>query len=177
MAVGHVFMAMSVDGFIAGPNDELDWLNAAAVEGEDTGFNDFMARVDGLLMGRKTFDVVRGFGEWVYNKPAIILSRHLSGAELDSSLTDKVEIKDLSPQQAMDYAQSLGWKNVYVDGGQLVQAFLNAGLIETLTITQVPIVLGNGKRMFGSMPRSIKLTLQGTKSFPSGLVQTSYKVG
>lgn len=166
-----VFMGASVDGFIARANGALDWLPHDA---EDHGYEAFFASVDALLFGRHTYDTVLGFGAWPYGtKPVYVLSsnplapprpgaavRHLSG----------------DPEDVFRQLQSDGVTHVYVDGGVTVQRFLRAGLIHRLIVTRIPVLLGSGIPLFGPTDADIPLRHVGTRTYPSGLVQTEYEV-
>ncbi len=171
---GHVFIATSLDGYIAGPGDDLHWLDAYAGAGEDTGYEAFMASVDGLIMGRRTFETVLGFGDWPYQKPVVVLSRSLSAADLPASLGDKIILSARAPAEVLDDVGALGWRRAYVDGGAVISAFLKAGLIQEMVITRVPMILGGGIPLFsgGEGPRPLRHL--DTRAFPSGLVQSRY---
>ena len=172
----HVFMAMSLDGFIARPDGGLDWLTPYSDAGEDHGYDAFLAPMDGIVMGRGTFETVMTFPEWPYEKPVVVLSRSGAGEKLPAHAAGRARILALSPQALASQLAAEGWRRVYLDGGQLVQAFLREGLVEDLIITRVPILLGEGRPLFGSLRREIALHHEETKAFPSGLVQSRYRV-
>ncbi len=169
-------MAMSLDGFIARPDHALDWLMKQDTVDEDHGYDAFMASVDGLVMGRGSFETVRGFDAWPYQKPVIVMSRSLSEVDIPQALQSKVRLSRQDPDALMQALSEAGWRRVYVDGGQVVQSFLRAGLIADLTITTVPILIGDGIRLFGTLDRDIDLNHLETQTFPSGLVTSRYKV-
>jgi dihydrofolate reductase len=177
MTTGHVFIATSIDGFIARPDGSLDWLLSRDAPGEDHGYDTFMQRIDGLVMGRGTYEAVLGFDPWPYDKPVLVLSRTLAGTPVPDHLAGRVRFADLSPAEAMRQLASEGLGRVYVDGGQIVQAFLAAGLVADIVITRVPVLLGSGRPLFGPTAADIPLTHLGTVAFPSGLVQSTYRVG
>ncbi len=176
MITGHAFMATSLDGFIARRDHGLDWLAKQNVANEDHGFDAFMDSVDGLITGRGSFNNLLGFDEWPYKKPVIVMSNSLTDEDVPAELRKKVRLTQLGPKQLMDSLHLAGWNRAYVDGGQVVQSFLRAGLISDLTLTLVPILLGDGRRLFGETDRDIDLELQEAKSFPSGLVQLRYEI-
>ncbi len=176
MTTGHVFIATSLDGVIARPDDSLDWLMKQPVLGEDHGFEAFMAGVDGLVMGRCTFQTVLGFGEWPYRKPVVVLSASLSGADIPAHLAGKVTISSATPTELMAQLAQRGWARAYIDGGQVIQSFLREGLIADMVITTVPVLIGEGRRLFGPVTKDIDLRLKKTHSFPSGLITTLYEV-
>lgn len=176
MTSGHIFMAMSLDGFVARENFDLDWLMKQKTEGEDHGYDAFMASVDGLVMGSGSFRTVLGFDAWPYEKPVVVLSNTLGNDDIPDDLRGKVRISSLTPRELMADLSEQGWTRAYVDGGKIIQSFLRAGLIKEMTVTIVPILIGQGKRMFGPLEADIDLRLLETKSFESGLVSSRYAV-
>jgi len=176
MTTGHVFIATSLDGFIARADGDVDWLSKYVVEGEDTGYDAMIASIDGLVMGSGTYQKVLTFGEWPYPKPVVVVSRSIKQEDIPANLRERVRVTDKSPAELMEELDEHGWKRAYVDGGRLIQSFLNQGLIEDMIVTNVPILIGSGLPLFGSMPEDIELEHFGTRSFPSGLVSSKYKV-
>lgn len=176
MTTGHVFMAMSLDGFIARPDGGLDWLTKQETAGEDHGYDAFMATVDGLVMGRGSFETVRSFESWPYEKPVVVMSRTLSESDIPVPLRDAVRITSLTPEALMRELEASGWARAYVDGGEVVQSSLRAGLIADLTITHIPILLGAGRPLFGALDRDIDLRHVETRSYASGLVGSRYEI-
>ncbi|WP_431300092.1 dihydrofolate reductase family protein [Tabrizicola sp. BL-A-41-H6] len=177
MPTGHVFIATSLDGYIARPDGTLDWLLSRDAAGEDHGYNAFIAGIDGLVMGRGTYEAVAGFDPWPYEKPVLVLSKTLAGTPVPAHLEGRVRFADLMPAAAMAQLHAEGMARVYVDGGQVVQSFLASGLIADMVITQVPVLIGAGRPLFGPTPADIPLTHLKTVAFPSGLVQSCYRVG
>lgn len=171
---GHVFIGMSVDGMIARANDDIDWLTGgAAGEADDpgeSGFDEFMASVDHLVMGRSTYDIVRAMGEWFYgDTPVLVLSTTL--------VADDPRIRVVrSLEEAVAVLDGDGARSVYVDGGRTVRTFLAAGLIQSLTLTRLPLLIGEGKPLFGALPADVRLRLEDVKTFKGGAVQTRYTV-
>jgi dihydrofolate reductase len=179
MTTGHIYIATSLDGFVARADDTLDWLERQPMpqEGGDMGFAAFMESVDGLVMGRGTFQTVLGFGvPWPYSKPVIVMSRSLTAGDVPDALKDKVELSALAPAELMAELDGRGWKRAYVDGGQLTQAFLREGLIEDMVLTTVPVLIGEGKRLFGPLGSDIDLTLVKSEVFDNGMVQTMWAI-
>ena len=176
MTTGHVYIALSLDGFIARPDGGLDWLMKQPTDGEDYGYEAFMASVDGLVMGSGSFETVLTFPEWPYAKPVVVLSRTLGSADIPDHLVGRVRVSDASPPQIMRRLASEGWRRAYVDGGRIVQSFLRNGLICDLTLTRIPILLGHGRPLFGPLDHDIDLKHLETKAFPSGLVQSRYQI-
>lgn len=177
MTTGHVFIATSLDGFVARSDHQLDWLMKQDTAGEDHGFEEFMASVDGLVMGRGSYETVLGFDqEWPYAKPVIVLSRSLSQSDVPAALAEKVEVSALDPAALMVRLAKDGWSRVYVDGGRVVQSFIRLGLVESIVLTRVPILIGDGVPLFGEIERDIDLELLNSKSFGSGMVQSHYRL-
>ena len=169
-----VYIAASLDGFIARKNGDLDWLPLGEQGGEDFGYAEFMSTVDHVVMGRNTFEKVLTFGEWHYDKKVIVLtSRDLT---IPPELTDKVEALHLSPRELVREMERRGAKAIYLDGGVTIQRFLRESLVDEITITTIPILLGEGLSLFGTLEKDIKLELVKSQSFNNGFVQNMYKI-
>lgn len=177
MITGHVFIATSLDGFIAREDGDIDWLLSRDDPDEDHGYRDFIRDIDGLVMGRGSFEAIARMGEWPYDRPVLVLSRTLASGPVPAHLNGSVRFADLAPAAAMQMLAAEGWRRVYVDGGRIVQSFLREGLIADMVITQVPVILGAGRPLFGPTGGDIALTHVRTTAFPSGLVQSHYRVG
>ena len=166
-----VFIATSLDGFIARENGGLDWLPENG--GEPHGYDEFMATVDALVIGRKTYETVLGFKKWPYGaKPVTVLSTTLS--ELNAPDGAVCELFSCSPSEVMSRLAGRGNNHIYVDGGVTIQGFLRAGLIQRMTITRIPVLLGTGISLFGSVLHDIRFQHMWTKSYRSGMVQSEY---
>lgn len=176
MPTGHVFIATSLDGFIARPDGSLDWLIRPEHAGEDHGYDTFIRDIDAIVMGRGTYQSVLAFDAWPYDRPVLVLSRMLAASPVPEALRGKVTFADLTPQAAMDQLERQGAARVYVDGGQIVQAFLGAGLVTDIVLSRLPVLIGRGRSLFGALDRDVALVHQATTSFPSGLVQSRYAV-
>ncbi|AJI94292.1 hypothetical protein BD65_798 [Yersinia ruckeri] len=176
MTTGHVFIATSVDGFIARKNHQLDWLEKQITEGEDYGYSAFMDSIDVVIMGRKTFEKILTFPEWPYEKPAIVMSRTLGEMAIPDHLQQRVQVTTLKPRALMASLSKIGWKRAYIDGGQTIQSFMRKGLIEDLAITLIPILIGQGISLFGAVTEDIDMKLISSKTFPSGLVHHRYRI-
>lgn len=169
-------MAMSLDGFVARKDHTLDWLNKQPTQDEDHGFLEFQDRMDMIIMGSGSFRTVLDFGGWVYSIPGTVLSRSMTNNDIPKDIRDQVEVSALAPKELMASLGARGIKHVYVDGGAIIQSFLEAGLIQDMKITIVPILLGEGIRIFGNTGSDTDLELVSTEEFPSGLVDLVYKV-
>lgn len=172
---GHVFIAASVDGYIARPDGDIDWLSKYAASGENTGYDAFMDTIDGLVMGRATFEKVQSFDSWLFKKPVIVLSQTLSQGDLRADLAGKVRISSLAPLPLMQAVAAEGWRRAYVDGGRVIQAFLKEKLISDIVLTRIPVLLGDGIPLFGRLPADQPLRHVETTTFASGMVQSRYE--
>jgi dihydrofolate reductase len=168
-----VFVGISLDGYMARPDGAFDFLPADG--GEPHGYEEFFASVDALVIGRHTYEVVLGIDPWPYGeKPVFILS---SAKELQSAPPGAV-VERLSgaPEDIVATLIRRGIGHIYVDGGVTIQSFLRAGLIQRLTITRVPVLIGAGIPLFGSTTRDIMLRHITTQQYASGLVKSEYEV-
>ena len=168
-----VFVGVSLDGFIARSDGRLDFLPPGG--GEPHGYDEFMATVDAIVMGRNTFETVLTFGGWPFGeKPVVVLS---SRPERCVAPADAVcEAMAGTPQEVVARLSERGMKHLYIDGGVTIQRFLEAGLIRRLIVTRVPMLLGRGIPLFGPLSRDIRLEHVATRSYPSGLVQSEYLI-
>lgn len=172
-----VYIATSVDGFIARENGGLDWLpDSHDVEGgEDYGYQAFIHSVDAIVMGRNTYEAVLSFDAWPYSeKPVVILSRHQ--VPIPKQLAATVERMSAPPQDVVQHLAARGFGHLYIDGGKTIQGFLRADLIDRLIITTIPVLLGSGIPLFGALPHDIRLCHLETRQFANGLVQSHYDV-
>lgn len=168
-----VFVGTSVDGFIARLNDDLDFLPEGG--GEPHGYNEFIATVDAIVMGRKTFEKVLTFDAWPYgDKRVVVLSSGL--VDLSAAVGGVVEQMAGSPGEIVSQLTASGANHLYIDGGITIQEFLRAGLIQRLVITRVPVLIGAGIPLFGSLPHDVRLRHVATRHYASGLVQSEYTV-
>ena len=167
-----VFVGTSVDGFIARPNGDLDFLPPGG--GEPHGYAEFMETVEALIIGRKTYETVLSFDSWPYgDKPVFVLSTPTLAPAPAGAV---VEHLSGDPSEIASQLESRGFGHVYVDGGITIQRFLRAGLIQRLIITRVPVLIGDGIPLFGSLPQDVRLQHIATSYYSSGLVQSEYEV-
>ena len=169
-----VYIATSLDGFIARKNGDLDWLPTPTEGGEDYGYAQFMSTINAVVMGRNTFEKVLSFGGWHYDKKVFVLSSHR--IEIPSELSEKVEALHQPPRELIRELEQRGNRKIYLDGGVTIQRFLSEGLVHEMTITTIPILIGEGLPLFGQTEKDIQLQLIEAKSFPNGLVQKKYNV-
>jgi len=173
-----VYVGTSLDGFIARRDGSIDWLNEAqnlVPEGEDCGYKAFMDSVDTLIMGRKTFEQVLTFGPWHYGDTPVVVLSH-NPVKIPSHLPETVSHSSESPWALLERLSGQGVKHVYVDGGSTIQGFLSESLIDEITITSIPIALGDGIPLFGPMENDIKLAHVSTTAYDFGFVQTTYQI-
>jgi dihydrofolate reductase len=166
---------VSLDGFLARPDDALDFLHAG--EREPHGFKRFLASVDVVVIGRRTFEVVLKLGHLaLYGKKQVVV---LSSRPHDFSSVKGGVVEQMSgePTEIVKQLKSRGFKHVYIDGGLTIQRFLAAGLIDRLVITRVPVLIGAGIPLFGPLPRDISLRHVATRSHNGGLVKSEYEIG
>ena len=163
-----VFIATSLDGFIARTNGDLDWLPEAP---EDHGYDEFMATVDTIVMGRHTYEKVLTFGAWPFTKPVVVLTSRPMTPPPDGAA---VTAMHGTPSEIVAALAATGVQSIYLDGGVTVQRFLEAGLLDRLIITRIPVLLGAGIPLFGALSRDVRLRHVRTESWPSGLVQSEY---
>ena len=167
-----VFVGTSLDGFIARPDGALDFLDAGGKEPH--GYEEFMASVDALVIGRHTLETVLGFGGWVYGeKPVFVLSTRPLPPVPDGAVVERLEGE---PAAIVARLEERGVRHAYVDGGETIQRFLRAGLIQRLIVTRVPVLIGEGIPLFGRLPHDIPLRHIATRQYEGGLVQTEYEV-
>ena len=168
-----VFVGASVDGFIARPNGALDFLPEGG--GEPHGYNEFIASVDAIVIGRKTFETVLAFPAWPYGAKRVVV---LSNRPLDFSAISGGVVEQMAgpPAAIVSQLAATGAHHLYIDGGITIQRFLRAGLIQRLVITRVPVLIGDGVPLFGTLPGDIKLRHVATRHYASGLVQSEYRI-
>jgi dihydrofolate reductase len=168
-----VFVGTSVDGFIARHNGDFDFLPEGG--GEPHGYSEFIATVDVLVIGRNTFDKVSTFDSWPYPNMRVVV---LSSRAIDTSALTGERLERMSgpPQAIVSRLAAGGAQHAYIDGGITVQQFLRAGLIQRLIITRVPVLVGQGIPLFGSLPHDVKLRHVSTHAYASGLVKSEYEI-
>jgi dihydrofolate reductase len=167
-----VFVGVSVDGYIARVDGALDFLPAGG--GEPHGYEEFIASVDALIIGRHTYEVVLPFDPWPYAQmPVFVLSTKPLRPAPKGAVVERLSGP---PLEIVSILSGRGFKHAYVDGGLTVQAFLDARLIQRMTITRVPVIIGSGIPLFGATTRDIPLRHVATTQYGSGLVKSEYIV-
>jgi len=176
LPVAEVFIATSLDGFIARPDGDIGWLVGQPVpEGEDFGYAAFMRTIGALVMGRVTFEKTLGFADWPYAVPVVVMSRAPERVMVPDALSGRVRVTSASPEAVLRDLAEAGVTRVYVDGGQVVRAFLAAGLVRRMTVTLIPVLLGQGRPLWGHGAGDIDLTLVAARHWGNGFVQVEYR--
>jgi dihydrofolate reductase len=170
-----VYIATSLDGYIADRNGGLDWLQSIPNPDKlDYGWGDFMARIDAIVMGRNTFEVVCGFDcAWPYSKPVFVLSNSLTS--LPEEYEGKAELINGSLSEVLQAIHRKGYTQLYIDGGATIQSFLKEDLIDELIITIIPILLGGGIPLFGELPEHMSFEHVKTEVLLDAMVQNHYR--
>ena len=180
----RVFVGASLDGFIAGPNDELDWLSAGQSEGQGEAhkaFAAFLAQIGAVLMGRRTYDIVRRMnGPWPYGDTPMLIatSRRLTAQPGGKKAETRPSVRAArgSIAELIEQAKkAAGDRDVYVDGGQLIRSALDADLIDEITVTIVPMVIGAGIPLFAGVARHHPLELISHEPIGGGAVSLTYR--
>ncbi len=171
--LASVFIGTSVDGFIARLDGSFGFLPESP---EEHGYAAFFASVDALVIGRGTFETVMAFPTWPYADKRVVI---LSSRPLDLSKIRGGVVEQMSgdPREIVAKLEARGVKHAYIDGGVTIQRFLRAGLIQRLIVTRVPVLIGQGRPLFGPLDADVELRHVATRSYPSGLVQSEYAVG
>jgi dihydrofolate reductase len=167
-----VFVGVSLDGFIARKDLTFDILPEK--DYDNNGYREFVATVDAHVIGRRTFDWAASRAQWPYRKPVIVLSR--SPAKVIVPTGADCKVMTATPKQVVSRLAKRGVKHIYVDGGQTIQDFLRANLVNRLIINRYPVLIGEGVPLFGALPRDVRLKHVRTRSYPKGLVKSEYRV-
>jgi dihydrofolate reductase len=171
----NVYIAVSVDGYIAKEDGDIGWLDEASQnipKEEDCGYYDFFKDIDCLIMGRNTYEKVLTFGKWPYEKPVIVLSK--KGVTIPKELMDKVSQTNMTPKELVNKLVKNENKKLYIDGGKTIQSFISENLVDRLIITTIPILLGKGIPLFGSNNQEIWLKHIESIAYPFGFVKSIY---
>jgi dihydrofolate reductase len=167
-----VFIATSLDGFIARRDGGIDWLSIVETPGEDYGYARFFDDVGALILGRGTYDTVLGFSSWPYgDKPCVVFTHRPPPAA-----RHRERFHAGAPGPLLAELHEAGVRRVYVDGGGLIRSFLRENLIDDITLSIIPVVLGDGIPLFGAEIPERRLRLAGSQAFASGLVQLRYEL-
>jgi dihydrofolate reductase len=169
-----VYIAASIDGYIAAVDGGVGWLDDIPhPDASAYGFESFMDGVDALVMGRHTFEKVLSFGQWPYEKPVFVVSSQLR--EVPEQLRHEVEIISGASPDLVESLNGRGYRNLYIDGGQLITGFLGEDLIDEMIISTIPVLLGSGIPLFGHFATRLHFTLLETKSYSNSLIMNHYQ--
>jgi len=173
-----VFVGISLDGFIARTNGDLDWLmGEGGGNSAEFGYNEFIADIDAVVMGRGTFEKVLTFDKWYYgNKRVVVLSHRTLDLSVAESRGAAVELMAGSPAEIISRLDKAGFRRLYVDGGITIQRFLREGLIQRVIISRLPVLIGEGIPLFGSLRSDVRLRHIATRTYPGGMVQSEYRI-
>jgi dihydrofolate reductase len=171
-----VYIATSLDGFIARADGDVSWLDPYSQDADqDYGFGEFFGSVDCLVMGRATFEKVLSFDAWGYRSKRVVVLSHGEVA-IPEGIAASTESMSGSPVEVVERLAARGYKHLYIDGGATIRGFLAAKLVDALILTRVPLLLGSGISLFGDLAEEILLEHVSTRQFPTGLVQSEYRV-
>jgi dihydrofolate reductase len=176
LPAAEVFIATSLDGFIARPDGDIGWLTGRPVpEGEDFGYAAFQDGIGAMVMGRESLEKVLTFPEWPYKVPVVVLSRTPDKVAVPEALAGRVRVSGKAPRAVLEELGAGGVTRVYIDGGQTIRSFLAEGLVRRVIVTLIPVLLGQGRPLWGHGPGDIELTLVGERQFGNGFVQVEYR--
>jgi len=173
--VNSVFIATSIDGYIADKNNSIDWLHTIPnPENSDMGFNEHFEHIDALVMGRNTFGLVCSFDcDWPYNKPVFVLSNTMDS--VPKGYEGKITLISGELAHIVKYLNLQGFNNLYIDGGITIQNFLKADLIDKMIITTIPIVLGGGIALFGELNQALNFKCTKSERYVNAIVQNHFE--
>lgn len=170
-----VYIATSLDGYIADKNGGIEWLNSIAMpDNEDMGYGEFTNGIDALVMGRNTFETVLGFDvDWPYKKPVFVLSNSIN--EIPESHREKAHLVKGTLTEILEQIHKKGYSRLYIDGGITIQRFLKEDLIDEIIITIIPVVLGGGSQLFSELPGELAFELVESRVYLNQLVQNHFR--
>ena len=174
----EVFIATSLDGFIARPDGSLDWLmqrHAAAPSGEDFGYAAFMARIDALVMGRRTFESIMDFDPWPYAGKRVHVVTRDAGWTVPVPLADQAQAHAGGPIPLLRRLHGEGVQRVYADGGELIRHLLAEDAVDAMTLTTIPVLLGQGRPLWGPLPADLDWRLGDVRHWDCGFVQCRWE--
>lgn len=169
-----VFIATSLDGRIADKDGGLAWLESIPnPDKNDMGYSEFTSQMDAIIMGRNTFETILSFGiDWPYILPVFVMSQSLE--TIPELLKGKVELMKGSVSETVEHVHKKGYTQLYIDGGQTIQSFLELDLIDEMTIFTFPILLGGGVPLFGKISAERAFDLVDSTVHLNQVVQNRY---
>ena len=168
-----LYVGASLDGFIARKDGDIDWLSPFESKEVFASFNEFMRTIDAILIGRKTYERVLPFPTWPYTKKVFVLSTSVT--QPPAKLKGKVTFLSMKPAEVLDYLSKAGFSKIYVDGGQVIRSFLKDDLIDEMIITRVPVLIGSGISLFGTLDKDLSFEHKNTDIYSNGLVKSRYE--
>ena len=168
---GAVFIATSVDGYIARTAGGIDWLLSRDENLGETGYDAFIATTDAIVMGRNTYEVGCSFDTWPYEGMRVFVV----STTLEPGADDRISVHR-GLDELFEAAHDEGVRHVYADGGRLITSFLQRGLISEITITTAPVIIGSGLPLFGAIDHDIPLDHVRTTTLGNGMTQSVYRV-
>ena len=168
-----VYIGTSLDGFIARKNGDIDWLTQFANDDAIRAYDEFMSRVDVIVIGRGTFEKVLTFPSWPYEKKVFVLSKSIK--QVPDVVKDKIAVLSMEPKELLNYLSDKNFSAVYVDGGKVIQGFLKEDLIDELIISKAPVLIGNGIPLFDDLNSDLKFKHTHTQVSSNGLVRSYYE--
>jgi len=168
-----VYVGTSLDGFIARKDGDIDWLVKYQNKEVHDSYNEFISRIDAMVIGRGTFEKIITFPQWPYEKKVFVLSTSLK--QIPGTLNEKAILVAMKPLAMLNYLSDKGFSNIYVDGGKVIQSFLKEDLIDELIITKVPELIGTGIPLFGHLDKDLRFEHISTNIYSDGLVKSHYK--
>ena len=168
-----IYVGTSLDGFIARKDGDIDWLVKYQNKEVHESYNEFINRIDAMVIGRGTYEKVLSFPEWPYEKKVFVLSTSLK--QIPGTLNEKATLIAMKPAVLLNYLSDKGFSNIYVDGGKVIQSFLKEDLIDELIITRVPELIGTGIPLFGYLDNDLRFEHIKTNIYSDGLVKSQYE--
>ena len=168
-----VYVGTSLDGFIARKDGDIDWLVKYQNKEVHDSYNEFISRIDAMVIGKGTYEKVLSFPEWPYEKKVFVLSTSLK--QIPGTLNDKATLVAMDPAALLNYLSDKGFSNIYIDGGKVIQSFLREDLVDELIITKVPELIGTGIPLFGYLDNDLRFEHIKTNIYSDGLVKSQYK--
>ena len=168
-----VYVGTSLDGFIARKDGDIGWLVQFENPEVHESYREFISKIDAIVIGRGTFEKVLAFPSWPYNKKVFVLSSSIK--QVSDKVKGKVTILSMQPAALLVYLSNEGFKNIYIDGGKVIQSFLKEDLVDELIITQVPVLIGTGIPLFGYLDIDLHFNHIQTSVYSNGLVKSHYE--
>ena len=168
-----VYVGTSLDGFIARPNGEFDWLSQFANDEAIRAYEELINRIDAIVIGRGTFEKVLTFASWPYEKRVFVLSTSIT--EVPENIRGKVTILSMDPVALLSYLSTMGYSNIYIDGGKVIQSFLKRDLVNELIVSKAPMLIGSGIPLFGYLDHDLEFRHIRTDVCSNGLIRSYYE--